>query len=273
MIGFQAAESLGLVVVTNAIRTDPETFTRKLLEEYADLFQGIRKMEGVQVDLHVDRTVIPVAQPHRRILFSVRPKLEAELEKLINNDVIEKVEEPTSWVSPVVITPKRTANEIRLNVDMREANKAIPRTHTIMPTLEDITHERNGATVFSHLDMNHGYHQLELQENGRDITTFSTHIGLYRYKGLNFGTRSTGEIFQDTLSREITRDIPGCLNISDDILVYGKIQQEHDRNLEKLFKKAREKKITFNKGKCEFNRQSCVYYGMKFSKDGASPDP
>ncbi|PFX29990.1 Retrovirus-related Pol polyprotein [Stylophora pistillata] len=156
---------------------------------------------------------------------------------------------------------------------MREANKAIPRTHTIMPTLEDITHELNGATVFSHLDMNHGYHQLELQENSRDITTFSTHIGLYRYKRLNFGTRSAGEIFQDTVSREITRDIPGCLNISDDILVYGKTQQEHDRNLDKLFKKAREKKITFNKGKCEFNKQSCVYYGMKFSKDGASPDP
>ena len=183
------------------------------------------------------------------------------------------MEEPTSWVSPVVITPKRTANEIQLNVDMREGNKAIPRTHTIMPTLEDITHELNEAAVFSHLDMNHGYHQLELEENSRDVTIFSTHVGLYRYKMIHFGTRSVGEIFQATVSREITQDIPGCLNISDDILVYGKNQQEHDLNLEKLFKKARERKITFNKGKCEFNKKSCVYYGMKFSKDGASPDP
>ena len=76
----------------------------------------------------------------------------------------------------------------------------------------------NGATVFSHLDMNHGYHQIELQENSRDITTFSTHIGLYRYKRLNFGTRSAGEIFQDTVSREITRDISRYLNISVHIL-------------------------------------------------------
>ena len=273
LIGFQTAVSLGLVMMANAVRTHPEKFTSKLLEEYNDLFHGIGKMEGVKVDLHVDRAVTPVAQPHRRVPFSVRQKLEAELEKLLEDDVIEKVEEPTSWVSPVVITPKRTANEIRLNVDMREANKAIPRTHTIMPTLEDITHELNGAAVFSHLDMNHGYHQLELEENRRDVTTFSTHVGLYRYKRLNFGTRSAGEIFQDTVSREITQDIPGCLNISDDILGYGKNQQEHDLNLEKLFKKAREKKITFNKGKCEFNKKSCVYYGTKFSKDGASPDP
>ena len=123
-------------------------------------------MEGVKVDLHVDPAVTPVAQPHRRVPFSVRPKLEAELEKLLEDDVIEKVEEPISWVSPVVITPKRMANEIQLNVDMREANKAIPRTHTIMPTLEDITHELSGAAtcIFSHLDMNHGYHQPFLVE-------------------------------------------------------------------------------------------------------------
>ena len=61
-----------------------------------------------------------------------------------------------------------------------------------MPTLDDIINELNGATVFSHLDMNHGYHQLELKENSRDITTFATHVGLYRYKRLNFGTRSAG---------------------------------------------------------------------------------
>ena len=182
LIGFQTAESLGLVVIANPVRTHPETFTSKLLEEYDDLFHGIGKMEGVKVDLNVDRAVTPVAQPHRTIPFSGRPKLEAELEKLLEDDVIEKVEEPTSWVSPVVITPNRTANEIRLNVDTREANKAIPRTHTIMSTLEDITHELNGAAVFSHLDMNHGYHQLELEENRRDVTIFSTHVGLYRYK-------------------------------------------------------------------------------------------
>ena len=84
------------------------------------------------------------------------------MEKLEADDIIERVEKPTSWVSPVVITSKRSSNEIRLNLDMREANKAIPQTHTVMPTLDDIINELNahGATVFSHLDMNDGYHQL-----------------------------------------------------------------------------------------------------------------
>ena len=40
-----------------------------------------------------------------------------------------------------------------------------------------------------------------------------------------------------------------------------------------MFKRAREKEITFNKDKCEFNKDKCLYYGMVFSKEGASPDP
>ena len=65
----------------------------------------------------------------------------------------------------------------------------------------------------------------------------------------------------------------GCTNISDDILVFGRSQEELDQNLKKLFKRAREKEITFNKDKCEFNKDKCLYYRMVFSKEGASPDP
>ena len=116
----------------------------------------------------------------------------------------------------------------------------------------DIINELNGARVFSHFDVSHGYHQLELKEKSRDIITFATRVGLRRYKRLYFGTRSAGEIFRETVSKEITRDIVGCINISEYILVFGRNQKEHDQNLEKLFKRAREKEITFNKDKCEF---------------------
>ena len=64
----------------------------------------------------------------------------------------------------------------------------------------------------------------------------------------------------------------GCINISDDILVFGRNQKEQDQNLEKSFKRAKEKEMTFNKDKCEFKKDKCLYYGMVFSKEGASPD-
>ena len=118
LIGFQIAEDLDLMLVANSVQLN-ETATSKLAGGYADLLKGIGKMK---VDLQVDPEVLPMEQPHRRIPFSVRPKLVVELEKLMADDIIGKVDRPTSWVSPVVITLKLSVKEVRLNVYMREAN-------------------------------------------------------------------------------------------------------------------------------------------------------
>ena len=66
LIGFQIAEDLGLMLVANFVQLS-ETATSKLVGGYADLFKGIGKMKGVQVDLQVDPVVLPMEQPHRRI--------------------------------------------------------------------------------------------------------------------------------------------------------------------------------------------------------------
>ena len=156
---------------------------------------------------------------------------------------------------------------------MRVANHAIPRRHTQHPTLDDMINELSGSTVFSHLDMCKGYHQLELKEGSRNVTTFSTHVGLYRYKRLNYGTRSTVEIFQEMVREELTQDLRGVFNISDDIIVHGRDAREHDTNLKAFLERSREKNVTFNQAKCEFSQDQVVYYGLMFSKDGVSPDP
>ena len=77
---------------------------------------------------------------------------------------------------------------------MRQPNKAIQRERHSMPTLDELIHDLNGATMFSKLDLRAGYHQLELNAESRYITTFSTHVGLFRYKRLNFGINSASEI-------------------------------------------------------------------------------
>ena len=129
--------------------------------------------------------------------------------------------------------PKKDQSQICLNIDMRVANQAIPHRHTQHPMIDDVVNELSGSTVFSHLDMSKGYHELELKESLRNVTTFSTHIGLYRYKRLNYSTRSAAEIFQETIREELTQDLKGVFNISDDIIVHGHGTKEHNANLKK----------------------------------------
>ena len=85
------------------------------------------------------------------------------------------------WVSPLVCVPKKNG-DVRFCVDMRNANTAIIRNYYPIPTLDEILYEVNGAKIPGKLDLPQGYHQIVLDEKSRNITTFSAHQGLFRYK-------------------------------------------------------------------------------------------
>ena len=78
-----------------------------LVGSYSDLFEGLGKLKGFQVRLHVENSVQPITQPPRRVPFHVREKLEEQLLNDEKLEVIEKTEGPTPWVSPVVVVPKK----------------------------------------------------------------------------------------------------------------------------------------------------------------------
>ena len=126
--------------------------------------------------------------------------MEHKLEELIDYDIIEEVAGPTRWVSPVVVVPK-PSGDIRLYVDMRRANEAILRERHPIPTVDDVLHNLNGSTTFSKLDLKWSFHQIELDEQSRDITTFVTHKGLYRYRRLSFGINSAPELYQHIIQQ------------------------------------------------------------------------
>ena len=155
---------------------------------------------------------------------------------------------------------------------MREVNRAVKREKHLMPTTDDLTADLNGATVFSKLDLSSGYHEFELSPENRNITTFSTHVGLRRYKRLLFGINAAAEIFQNAIE-EILAGLPGCKNISDDIIVFGRDQREHDVNLRGVLERLKQYNIRLKEEKCSFSQSSINFYGHIFTAEGIKPDP
>ena len=139
-------------------------------------------------------------------------------------------------------------------------------------TQRHIIAQLNGAIMFSKIDMNAGYHQVLLAPKSRYITVFSTHVGLYRYKRLSFGVCSAAEKFQNMIQSALG-GLNGVVNISDDILVFGKTEAEHANNLKACMQRLRDKNLTLNRAKCEFFRRSIEFYGHVFSDTGVAPDP
>ena len=77
-----------------------------LQAEHPEVFNGFGKLKDRAVKLHIDPNVKSVAQPIRRTPFSLRSKVEAKIQELVDLDIIEPAQGPITWVIPVVVVPK-----------------------------------------------------------------------------------------------------------------------------------------------------------------------
>ena len=213
----------------------------KLTNEFEDIFHGIGKYEGPEVKIRIKENATPVIQPPRRIpLHYVKP-LEDHMEELIAEDVVEgplTEEEEGTWISNLVITDKKwdevKKNEgdriqIRANLDCRPLNDFVYQTHEPIPTTEELRHRLKGSTLFSTLDMVHSFHQFVLEKEARKMFTFRAPGGLYRYKRLVMGNSLASSEAHRRI-KMVLEGCEGCVQIKDDVLVYGD-SETHDKRL------------------------------------------
>ena len=268
LLGKVTATELGVLKVgINIAAVTTKAHDLKL--QYPEVFEGVGKLKNKQIYLDIDPTVKPVAQPYRRMPFNLREMVQDKTTELLELGIIEPVEGPAPWVKPVVIVPKNNG-EIRLCIDMRQANQAILQRRYPMPTVDDVLHTMNGSKVFSKLDLKWGYHQLELSPESREITTFATPDGLFRYKCLLFGVCSASEQYQHEIA-SVLAGIEGAENISDDIVVHGPDTETHDKRLHQTIQRLQECGLTLNAEKCLFNMDRLVFMGMLLSEKGIGP--
>ena len=256
LLGLETASELGVLCIRQSgvmgsssgigtVGAGDRSIEDVLMEKYPASFVGVGKLKGQTVSLHIDESINPVAQPVRRIPFGHRELAEKKLKQLVADDIVERVEGPTPWVSPLVTVAKDDGKDVRICVDMRCANKAIKRERHPIPTLKEIAYNLNGAKFFSKADLKLGFHQLELDEDSRSITTFVTPWGLFRYKRLSLGISSAPEVYQHVIQSALL-GLSGTFTYADDIIVAGSTQGEHDERLEALLKRLSELNLTLN---------------------------
>ena len=262
-------------------RQDPEqvaavSSTAKPEDEFPDIFKGIGKMPGAyHIRLKPGVKPLCVYTP-RHTAIPLREPLERKLAEMEETDIIEPVTHPTEWCSQMVPVVKKRADgandgiSIRLTVDYVVLNEGIEREVFQLPTAEEGFAEITGCEVFSKLDATDSYFQVELDEKSRDLTTFLTHKGRYRFKRLPMGLKSASEVFQRKIST-ILAGIPGVVNLMDDILVGGRTLEEHDRRLRLVLHRLKENNMTLNPAKCIFRVSECTMLGHRITRNGISP--
>ena len=96
-------------------------------EEFKDRFEGLGCLPGKR-HITLKPEVQPVQHACRKVPFPLRDQLKEELDRMEKMNAIVKVDEPTEWVSSLVIVEKKNG-KLRICLDPRSLNKAIMREH------------------------------------------------------------------------------------------------------------------------------------------------
>ena len=281
LLSGRASEALKLFETSDCVfhlqnQAEQESLTQEqILSQYSDIFTGLGKLPGVY-KIEMDPDIKPVQHNPRRVPLPVKAELKKKIRGLEQAGIIQKVTEPTPWISSMVVV--RKPNKLRICLDPMDLNKGIKRNHYPTPTIDDLSPNLANAKIFSVVDAKDGFLQVVLDSKSSFLTTFWTPFGRYRWLRMPFGIKSAPEEFQ----RRLDECLEGLENISviaDDILIYGtgdtpeEAEASHDKAISALFQRCRERGLKLNKKKIRYKLQNVAYMGHIFGAEGIKPDP
>ena len=120
--------------------------------------------------------------------------------------------------------------------------------------------------------MDKGYWQVELHPDSRKYTCMALDIGRVQWKHLPMGTVVASDIFQKKLD-SVYIGLPGVTGIADDMIIFGKSELEHDRNLLQFLETTRKNRLVLNKSKLQFKKQEVHFFRHRWNSHGITPDP
>ena len=156
--------------------------------------------------------------------------------------------------------------QLRICVDLTKLNKAVCRERYLLPSVKQSLTSLENTTVFSKIDANCGFWQIKLNKASAILTTFITSFGRLC---LVFGINSALEYFQCRMSQILT-DLEGAICLIDDILIFRKMQEEHDVWLTKVLDELQTVGLTYNSSKYEFSQSQVKFL---VNSQGILPDP
>ena len=192
--------------------------------------------------IEIDPASKPVIHPTRKVPVTLREPLKKELTRMVQEEILTPVSEPTDWVSSMVTAVK--PNKLRICIDPKDLNRAIKRSHYPLPTIEEVATKLSKAKVFSVLDAKSRFWQLKLDDASSKLTTLNAPFRWYRWLCMPFGISSAPEEFQKRLNN-VLGDLKGTAVIADDLLVYGEgdnvemATTDHDKNLQSVLERAK----------------------------------
>ncbi|GJU67890.1 putative reverse transcriptase domain-containing protein, partial [Tanacetum coccineum] len=226
-------------------------------------------------EVEFDVGLIPGARPNSKAPYRMTPvelkELKDQLLELLDRGFIRP--SVSSWGAPVLFVKKKDGS-IRLCIDYRELNRITVRNRYLLPRIDNLFDQLQGAKSFSKIDLRLGYHQLHVKKQDVLKTALRTRYSHYEFLVMPFGLTNAPAVFMDLMNRVFHEYLDKFVIVFiDDILVYSKMREEHEDHLRIVLEILCQKKLYAKFSKCEFWLGQIAFLGHSVSADGITMDP
>ena len=230
--------------------------------------KGVGTIKGYKADIRLKEGAKPIFKKSRSVAYALQPLLEAELDQMQRDGILEPVEN-SDWATPLVIVPKnngriRVCGDFKVTINQCVETKVYP-----LPTTEDIFACLAGGRVFTKLDLAQAYLQLPVDDDSKPLLVINTPKGLFRYNRLPYGVSVAPAIFQSVMDRVLQGLSVACY--LDDILIAAPTESEHNLILEQVLQRLQDSGIHLSAEKCKFGQEQVEYLGHLIDATGIHP--
>ena len=197
-----------------------------MLSDFKDMWSShLGNIDTAKHRIELKPCARPIYQAPYRARPIAREKEKKESDLMLRAGVIE----PTSagWASPVVFIPKKDGT-MRFCVDYRKLNAVTFRDSYPLPRMDEWIDPLGDATVFTTLDCNSGYWQVDIAEEDRHKIKFASHSGLYSFLRMPFGLKNAPATFHLAVDLILSRvKWETALVYLDYVIVHSQAVTEH----------------------------------------------
>ena len=202
-----------------------------LLKEFDDIFTDVPKVTNRGEHKIKLTSLDPIRSKAYPLPYALRETVDKELDSMLASGIIEPSTAP--YASPIVVV-KKSDGSSRICIDYRKLNNVTIFDPEPMPQMQDIFAELNGCQYFSKFDFCKGYWQVPMRDKDKDVTTFVTHRGLFRFRAMLFGLVNAPATFS-RIMRKLHEGLRQTKNYLDDVLDYTKNWPIHLQTLRQFF--------------------------------------
>ena len=227
---------------------------RELVLAYYDVFalesNELGCTSAIKHEIHIENS-----EPFKEWFWHIPPPLLEEVHTSIRDmpemGAIHPSQSP--WCNAIVLVQKKDGT-LHFCVDFRCLNMQMKKDSYPLPHIQKALESMVGSAHFSSMDFKLGFWQIKMAPESQQYTAFMVgNLRFYRFTRMLFRLCNVPMMFQHLMQNTLEElDLMYCMIYLDDIIVFGRTEEEHLEHLCIMFERFREFKLKLKPSKCSF---------------------